>query len=282
MKFGLSLHTSADADVGADARDAERLGFELVTLMDHLPGSRPSLETWTAMTWAAAATERIRVGSNVLGLPYRHPAVTAKMAETLHRLSGGRLILGLGGGGSNDEFRRFGLPAREPKEKVDAFEEALRITRELWSGKEVSFEGKHYRLEEAQISPPPAEPIPVWLGVYGKRSLTLVAKYADGWLPSYRFAPPDRWREGRDRIRRAAEAAGRDPDEIEFAYNVGVRIDENAEARPGMIAGSPQKVIEELAALSENGVTFLILWAAGDQAEQRERLATDVLPSLTR
>lgn len=280
MKFGLSLHTSADADVVADARDAERLGFELVTAMDHLPGSRPSFETWTALTYAAAATERIKVSPNVLGLPYRNPAVVAKMAETLNRLSHGRLILGLGGGGSNDEFRRFGLPVREPKEKVDAFGEALQITRSLWSGEEVSFEGQHYGLEEAQISPRPDPPIPIWLGVYGKRSLTLVAKYADGWLPSYRFAPPERRLEGQERIRRAAEEVGRDPGEIEYAYNVGVRIDERAEARPGMIAGSPQKVIDELAALGKDGVTFLVLWAAGDQAEQRERLAKEVIPAL--
>jgi alkanesulfonate monooxygenase SsuD/methylene tetrahydromethanopterin reductase-like flavin-dependent oxidoreductase (luciferase family) len=216
----------------------------------------------------------------VLGLPYRDPAVTAKMAETLNRLSGGRLILGLGGGGSNDEFRRFGLPVREPKDKVDALEEALQITRGLWSGEPVTFEGKHYRLEEAQISPRPDPSIPIWLGVYGKRSMSFVAKYADGWLPSYRFAPPERFREGRERIRRNAEEAGRDPDEIEYAYNVGVRVDESAEARPGMIAGSPQHVIDELGALAKNGVTFLVLWAAGDQAEQRERLAGEVIPAL--
>lgn len=280
MRFGLSLMTSADTDVAHDAREAERLGFDLVTVMDHLPGERPTLETWTAITWAAAATERIMVGTNVLGLPYRHPAVTAKMAETLQRLSGGRLILGLGGGGSNDEFRRFGVPVRQPKEKVDAFEEALQITRELWSGEKVTLDGEHYRLEEARISPSPEPPIPVWLGVYGKRSLTLVAKYADGWLPSYRFAPPDRWMEGRDRIRRAAEAAGRDPGEIEYVYNVGVRVDEHAEARPGMIAGPPDQVVKELTELRDMGVTFLVIWAAGDQAEQRERLANEALPAL--
>jgi alkanesulfonate monooxygenase SsuD/methylene tetrahydromethanopterin reductase-like flavin-dependent oxidoreductase (luciferase family) len=248
--------------------------------MDHLPGTRPSLETWTALTWAAAATERIHVGTNVLGLPYRHPAVTAKMAETLQRLSGGRLVLGLGGGGSNDEFRRFGLPVREPKEKVDAFEEALQITHQLWSGEEGSFEGEHFRLEQAQISPRPEPPIPIWLGVYGKRSITFVAKYGDGWLPSYRFAPPDKRREGQKRIQRVAEEMGRDPSEIEYAYNVGVRVDERAEAREGMIAGPPQQVIDELAALGKDGVTFLLLWAAGDQAEQRERLAEEVLPRL--
>jgi alkanesulfonate monooxygenase SsuD/methylene tetrahydromethanopterin reductase-like flavin-dependent oxidoreductase (luciferase family) len=280
MKFGLSLHTNADANVAADARDAERLGFELVTAMDHLPGTRPSLETWTALTYAAAATERVKVSPNVLGLPYRNPAVVAKMAETLNRLSGGRLILGLGGGGSNDEFRRFGLPVREPKEKVDAFEEALQITKSLWFGEKTTFQGQHYRLEEAQISPRPDPSIPMWLGVYGKRSLGLVAKYADGWLPSYRYAPPERRREGQERIQRQAEETGRNPVEIEYAYNIGVRVDERAEARPGILAGPPQKVIDELAALGKDGVTFLVLWAAGDQSEQRTRLAEEVVPAL--
>jgi probable F420-dependent oxidoreductase len=280
MKFGLSLRTFGDSDIGPDAREAERLGFELVTAMDHLPGSHPSLETWTALTWAAAATERIRVTPNVLGLPYRNPGVTAKMAATLQQLSGGRLILGLGAGGSNAEFEAFGLPVRSPKEKIDAFEEGITVIRGLWTGKPQTFEGKHYRLEEAQISPPPDPPIPLWLGTYGPRALAITGRLADGWLPSYRYAMPDVYRGMRDRVRGAAESAGRDPDAIEYAYNVGVRVDEKAEAREGMIAGPPDKVVEELTALGEMGVTFLILWAAGDQAEQRERLAAEVIPNL--
>jgi alkanesulfonate monooxygenase SsuD/methylene tetrahydromethanopterin reductase-like flavin-dependent oxidoreductase (luciferase family) len=280
VRFGLSLHTSADADVAGDARDAERLGFELVTAMDHLPGTRPSLETWTALTWAVAATERIRVTPNVLGLPYRHPAVTAKMAETLQRLSRGRFVLALGAGGSNAEFDAFGLPVREPKEKIDALEEAIAIIRGLWTGEPQTFEGKHYRVTGAQISPRPDPKVPLWLGTYGPRALAITGRLSDGWLPSYRYAMPDRYPEMRDRVRSAAEKAGRDPDSIEYAYNVGVRVDENAEARPGMIAGPPEKVTEEFAELGRMGVTLLILWAAGDQAEQRERLAGEVLPGL--
>ena len=280
MRFGISLRTSANADVAADAREAERLGFELVTAMDHLHGSHPSLETWTALTWAAAATERILVAPNVLGLPYRHPAVTAKMAETLQRVSGGRFILGLGAGGSNAEFGAFGLPALEPKEKIDAFEEGLAVIRGLWTGEPQTFQGKHYRLQEAQIAPAPERPIPLWLGTYGPRALEITGRVADGWLPSYRYAMPDRYPELRDRVRRAAESAGRDPGEIVYAYNVGVRVDEQAKPRDGVISGPADKVTAELADLGAMGVTFLVLWAAGDQAEQRERLATEVLPAL--
>jgi alkanesulfonate monooxygenase SsuD/methylene tetrahydromethanopterin reductase-like flavin-dependent oxidoreductase (luciferase family) len=280
LRVGVSLRTTPDVDPAAEARHAEDLGFDLVTVMDHLPGSRPSFETWTEMTWAAAATERILVGSNVLGMPYRHPAVTAKMAETLHRLSGGRLVLAIGGGGSNEEFAAFGLPVRKPKEKVDAFEEGVRIIRGLWAGEPVTIEGEHYSVREAEISPLPEPPIPLWFGVYGPRSLGLAGRYADGWLPSYRFAPPRKWVQSRDAIRRAAEEAGRDPDALDYAYNIGVRVDERAEQRPGMIAGPPDQVSEELAAILELGVTFPVIWTAGEGVEQRERLAKDVLPNL--
>lgn len=280
LRVGVTLRTSTDVDPAAEARHAEALGFDLITAMDHLPGSAPSFETWTELAWAAAATERILVGTNVLGMPYRHPAVTAKMAETLQRLSGGRLVLGIGGGGSNAEFAAFGLPVRERKEKVDAFEEGVEIIRRLWAGGAVTFRGKHYSVEDAEISPIPETPIPMWFGSYGPRSVALAGRLADGWIPSYRYAPPERWREGRDRIRKAAEEAGRDPDDLDYAYNIGVRVDERAEQRPGMIAGPPGRVIEELVPILRMGVTFPMLWTAGEGVEQRERLAAEVVPAL--
>ncbi|MGH2651238.1 MAG: LLM class flavin-dependent oxidoreductase, partial [Actinomycetota bacterium] len=112
LRFGVTVIPSASdrSDPVGEARHAEELGFDLVTLWDHLYGTRPSYETWTLLTWMAASTSRISVGTNVLGLPYRNPVVIAKMAETLDRLSGGRLILGLGAGGNDAEFEAFGLP----------------------------------------------------------------------------------------------------------------------------------------------------------------------------
>jgi alkanesulfonate monooxygenase SsuD/methylene tetrahydromethanopterin reductase-like flavin-dependent oxidoreductase (luciferase family) len=282
LRIGLSLNPSVELDPAAEARHAESLGFDLLTVMDHLHGTRPTYETWTVMTWAAAATERMLVGSDVLGMPYRHPAVTAKLAETLQRLSGGRLVLGIGGGGSNEEFGSFGLPIRSAKEKVDAFEEGVEIIRRLWSGGPVTFEGKHHSVHDAVISPVPDRPIPMWFGSYGPRSLALTGRLAQGWIPSYRFAPPDRWPAMRDRVRRAAEAAERDPEALDYAYNVGVRVDERAEQRPGMIAGEPSRVVDQLRELIDMGVTFPVLWAAGEGFEQRERLAADVLPALRR
>jgi alkanesulfonate monooxygenase SsuD/methylene tetrahydromethanopterin reductase-like flavin-dependent oxidoreductase (luciferase family) len=127
--FGLDVSTSAAAgnDPVAAARAAEEGGFDFVSASDHPCGTQPSFETWTMLSWIAAATSRIRVATRVLGVPYRPPAMVAKMAETLHRLSGGRLILGLGGGYSDDEFGAFGLGTWSARDKVDCLEETVRI-----------------------------------------------------------------------------------------------------------------------------------------------------------
>ena len=282
IRFGVSINASAEpgADPVAEARHAEALGFDLVTVTDHLPGTRSTHETWTLLTWLAAATERIAVGTNVLGLPYRHPAVTAKMAASLDRLSGGRLVLGLGGGGSNREFETFGLPVREPREKIDALEEALGIIEGLWTEDGFTYRGRHYTVRDATIEPKPDREIPIWLGVYGKRSVALAGRVAQGWIPSMRFLPPDRWPKVAARLRAAAQEAGRDPDALDYAYNVAARVDPSAQPREHVVAGSAEQVAERLADLAGMGVTVINLWPVGEAAEQRERLAAEVIPAV--
>ena len=122
LRIGLGISASPDPGIDPidEARAAEDLGFDYVSVSDHLHGTTPTYEPWTLLTAVAARTSRIRVLSRVLAIPYRNPAVLAKMAETLDRLSGGRLILGLGGGYSDDEFRAFGLPVPTNRDKVDA------------------------------------------------------------------------------------------------------------------------------------------------------------------
>lgn len=264
-----------------DALHAEELGFDLVTCWDHLHGDTPSFETWTLLTWIASRTERIRIGTNVLGLPYRHPTVTAKMAETLHRLSGGRLILGIGGGGNNTEFRSWGLDARSPGEKVGALQEAIELIRGLWTEPEVSYDGFHFRTEQAQLEPKPETPIPVWVGAYGRRSIEVTGRLADGWIPSMTYAPPDRAARMRERLLRAAEAAGRDPSAITCAYNVVVLVQDGAQDPSGrVLAGSPDEVARRLTEIAKTGFTCLNLWPRGDRIGGRERLAKEVIPAV--
>jgi alkanesulfonate monooxygenase SsuD/methylene tetrahydromethanopterin reductase-like flavin-dependent oxidoreductase (luciferase family) len=281
--IGLDVSTAATlgADPVAEARRAEGLGFDFVSASDHLHGSRPTFEPWTMLSWVAAATSRVRVATRVLGVPYRPPPVVAKMAETLDRLSGGRLVLGLGGGAVDEEFHAFGLGVRSPRDKVDGLEEAIRITRGLWSEPGFSFEGRLYRTHGAELQPKPERAIPIWLGTYGDRALAMTGRLADGWIPSLGYAPPERVPAMRDRVLAAAEAAGRDPEEVTCVYNVVVQVDEHAQARPSVVSGPPAAVTERLLGFLGLGFTGLNFIPAGDdRGGQAERLAREVVPAL--
>jgi alkanesulfonate monooxygenase SsuD/methylene tetrahydromethanopterin reductase-like flavin-dependent oxidoreductase (luciferase family) len=233
------------------------------------------------LSWIAAATSRVRVATRVLGVPYRHPAVVAKMAESFDRLSGGRLVLGLGGGAVDEEFRAFGLGVRSPRDKVDGLEEAVRIARGMWSRPGFTLQGRLYHTDGAELEPKPDRRIPIWLGTYGDRALALTGRLADGWIPSLAYAPPERVAVMRERVMAAAEAAGRDPGEVTCAYNVGVRVDERAEAGPSAVAGAPGAVTERLLGFLELGFTALSLIPVGPgEPEQAERLAREVVPAL--
>jgi alkanesulfonate monooxygenase SsuD/methylene tetrahydromethanopterin reductase-like flavin-dependent oxidoreductase (luciferase family) len=288
-RFGVMISKSADesdADVVAQARRAEALGFDVVMVHpDHLHGVGPTLETWTALTWVAAHTTRITVAPAVLSLPYRHPAVIAKMAETLSRLSGGRLILPLGGG--NDRwtgaFRALGLAQHSPAETIEATEEALDILRGLWSQPAFSYSGKHFRVEAASLEPRPVHPIPVWLGAYGARMLDLTGRKADGWFLSLVVLEPAAAYAKLQQIRQAAADAGRDPDTLTYAYTVGLHVEDRASAQPGppgQIVGTAPEGVERLAAFLRHGFTFLNLWPSGDFMTQVERLANQVVPAV--
>jgi alkanesulfonate monooxygenase SsuD/methylene tetrahydromethanopterin reductase-like flavin-dependent oxidoreductase (luciferase family) len=285
LLFGLDVSPSAaeGSDPVANARHAEALGFDFVSMNDHLHGPDPRNEAWTALTWIAAGTSRIRVAPRVLGIPYRPPAVVAKMAETLDRLSGGRLILGLGAGASDEEFQALGLEVRPPGEKIDGLHEAITIIRGAWSPGRFSFQGTIYRTDGAELEPKPARPIPIWLGTFGDRALSLTGRVADGWIPSLGFAPPERIPAMRDRVLSGARSAGREPDEMSFVYNVVIRVDERGDPDPSVVAGPPGAIAERLVGFLELGFTgFNFIPAGPDPRDQVERLAAEVIPDVRR
>jgi alkanesulfonate monooxygenase SsuD/methylene tetrahydromethanopterin reductase-like flavin-dependent oxidoreductase (luciferase family) len=284
-KFGVTIIPSASprSDPVGEAVLAEGFGFDLVSVWDHPHGQNPSFEAWTLMTWMAARTTTIGVASNVLGLPFRLPALTAKMAESLDRLSGGRLILGLGAGANNVEFAGYGAPVRSPVEKVEALREALEIIRGTWWEPSFTYDGRYYRNEAARLEPKPERPIPIWLGTYGPQALDLTGRMADGWIPSMPYAPPALALEKRAIVERGIDAAGRDPSAFEWAYNVSARIGGGPPQDPDkQIAGEPDEVIERILELLEMGFTTLNFWLGGRREDQMERLATDVLPEVRR
>jgi alkanesulfonate monooxygenase SsuD/methylene tetrahydromethanopterin reductase-like flavin-dependent oxidoreductase (luciferase family) len=284
-QFGINIHTRMypDGDLVAEALHAEQLGFDLVTLHgDVLHGIAPSYETWTLLTWVAARTAHIRLAPVVLALPNRHPAVLAKMAETLQRLSNDRLVLTLGSGAALNEpaFRAFGLVQRSPRDKVAALEEAIDILGGLWSTSGFSYAGQHFHTEGATLEPKPSHPIPIWLGVFGDRMIDLVGRKADGWIPTYQFLPPEQAYRRLEHIRKVAEDAGRKADEITLAYNVPVLVDEGSSTSRSQIAGSAEAVARQLADLVRHGFTVLNLWPGGVAEVQREVLAKEVLPAV--
>jgi alkanesulfonate monooxygenase SsuD/methylene tetrahydromethanopterin reductase-like flavin-dependent oxidoreductase (luciferase family) len=283
LLFGVDVSTSAaaGADPVAAARAAEALGFDFVSANDHPAAHDPRYETWMMLAWIAAATSRIRVATRVLGVPYRPPAMVAKMAETFDRLSGGRLILGLGAGASDEEFRAFGLGVCSPAEKIDGLEEAVRVIRGLWTEPGFTFAGHHYRTEAAELAPRPDRPIPIWLGTFGRRGLDITGRLADGWIPSLALAPPDQAVVMRDRILSAARVAGRDPREITCAYNLEIRVDDAPSRDPAVVAGPPDAVAERLLGFVRLGFTAMNFHLVGPGTqEQLERLAGEVLPAI--
>jgi alkanesulfonate monooxygenase SsuD/methylene tetrahydromethanopterin reductase-like flavin-dependent oxidoreductase (luciferase family) len=283
LLFGLAVSPSAaeGADPVRDAVAAEELGFDFVSASDHPCGRQPTYEVWTMLAWIAAATSRIRIATRVLGVPYRPPAMVAKMAETLDRLSGGRLILGLGGGYSDEEFRAFGLRVPSPRDKVQGLEEAIGIIRGLWSEPEFSFTGRLYHTDRADLEPKPDHRIPVWLGTFGPRALALTGRLADGWIPSHGFAPPDEASAMRRRILAAARDAGREQADITCAYHIQVHVGDRVDPASGVVAGPAEAVAGQLIGFVGLGFTALSLAPVGpDPAVQASRLAEEVMPAV--
>lgn len=279
--FGLGISPKAGPgfDPVGTGKRAEDLGLDFVSISDHPCGTEPTWEAWTVLSWIAASTSRIRIASRVLGVPYRPPAMVAKMAETFDRLSGGRLILGLGGGYSDDEFRAFGLRVPTAREKVDGLSEAIRITRGLWSQPAFTFTGKIFHTDAADISPKPEHRIPIWLGTFGPRALAMTGRLADGWIPSHGHAPPETVPELRNRIITAALDAGRDPDEITCAYHIQLNL--NGSSEPGVLTGAPGQIAEQLAGFTKLGFTALSLVPVGSaRDEQLERIAAEIIPAV--
>ena len=200
-------------------QEADRLGYYSASLFDLLTVS--ALECWTTLTALLTQTERIRAVPMVLANPYRHPVLTAKMASTLDVISGGRITLGIGAGGSRSDTENSGLPFPSTRERCEMLEESLTIIRRLWTEPAVNFEGKHYRVSGASVSPKPKQrpAPPILVGGHGPRHvLPMIGRTADICNAGSNDTV-EQHREYARIIREAAESVGRDPDSIELTHN---------------------------------------------------------------
>ena len=220
MRFGIMVETEENLTWERWRRlftTVEALGFESLWLSDHLLSphdpSREALEAWTALAVAAAGTTRLRLGSLVSPMTFRHPSILAKMAATLDRLSGGRLVLGLGAGWNQREHAAFGLDFPPTAERMDRFEEGIQVILCLFGHGPASFEGRYYQLDGADPHPKPTtgDRVPLLIGGGGeRRTLPLVARYADEWDVPGGLAP-EAWRAKNTRLDELCLELGQDP-----------------------------------------------------------------------
>jgi len=276
VRFGYFLIPYAADPLLATAQEVERRGLDYVAVQDH-PYQRRYVDTWTLLSMIAAGTSRVGVFPDVANLPLRPPAVLAKAAASLDLLSGGRVELGLGAGGFWDAIEAYGGPRRDPGAALAALAEAIEVIRLVWSGgRNLRFEGRHYRLAGAQSGPVPAHPIGIWLGVYGPKALRLAGRVADGWVPSLRgdLAPI------RDMARRlddAAADAGRDPAAIRRILNAGGTVTDGPSE--GLLKGPVDQWVDQLTDLVvTDGFDTFVLWA--EAPGQLERFAEEVVPAV--
>jgi probable F420-dependent oxidoreductase len=270
MKIGLMLPLAATetrgfAELKAMAMAAEGGGLDSVWGADHLifrdEGETAGIhECWTVLTAVAAVTSRVEIGPLVLALPFRNPALTAKMAAELDEVSGGRLILGLGCGWHEPEFDAFGYPFDH---RVGRFEEGMRIIAPLLRGESVSFEGRWYGALNAELLPRPVREggPPILIAGKRPRMLRIVAEHAAQWNGAW-YGFPDQADELRTRLAdvgAALEAAGRDPSTLTLTAGIFV-VYEGAddEAPEEAIRGTTSEIADALAGYAELGISHLI------------------------
>jgi probable F420-dependent oxidoreductase len=225
FRFGVQSSSPADAAGWRErARRVEGLGYATLTMPDHFVDTE--LAPMVALSFAAAATDTLRVGMLVLGNDYKHPAVVAKEAATLDLLSGGRLELGLGAGWMTADYTALGLPYDPPGTRIDRLGEAIDIVRRCWDDGPFDFDGEHYTIRGYEALPKPTQhPPPIVVGGGGRRLLTLAGRTADvvGINPNLRAGEvgPDAAQSTlaaatRQKIDWAREGAGARFDDIEL------------------------------------------------------------------
>jgi F420-dependent oxidoreductase-like protein len=268
MKLGLQVVAfnwpGSPANTGRTLHDiaqaADEAGFTSLWVMDHYfqiePGigqaSDPMLEAYTALSFMAGATQRIRLGAMVTGVIYRQPAFLVKQVSTLDVLSGGRANLGIGAAWYEREAVGLGFPYPPTAERFERLEETLQIANHLWSGNPTPYEGKHYRLPEPINSPQPlSQPHPpILVGGGGeKKTLRLVAQYADA-CNLFAFGGIDQLRHKLDVLKGHCDAVGRDYDAIERTALGMVRLG------PGGMA--PSELIDLCRGLAGVGIQQFI------------------------
>lgn len=292
MEFGVRVGNISTRPVAEAVRGmyamvgaAEQLGFASVWVTDHMvfpnetqstylstPSGRLSeidphsnkFEAVTVLAALAGVSKRVRLGTNVLVLPYRHPLLTAKMLATLDSLSGGRVILGAGVGWLREEFELFGAASYEQRGAL--VDEYIQILRLVWSEPMPSFEGKWYRFSGFDFAPRPVqERIPIWIGGASKAALNRAARLGDGWHPSH--ITPEQYAAGVAQLRARCSEQGRSLDELTLSLSLRIVIEDTIKGAelewvrpldaPAYVVGTPSQAIATLRRYRDAGCSHV-------------------------
>ncbi len=266
LHFGIGLPhfrrlASTEAIVTV-AQQAEALGFDSVWASDHIVVPRSAIprfgevffEPFTTLAYVAGRTKRVRLGTSVIILPYRHPLFMGKALATLDVLSGGRLIVGAAVGWLAEEFEALGIPFAERGARSD---EALKVMRALWTEAEPRFEGRFFRFAGIRAEPKPLQKPhpPIWIGGNSQAAFRRAAEFADAWHPSHRTV--DEIAAGARQFKALAKARGRDPSSLEIVARAPLRVITNGDApepRP-LLVGTPEQIVNDIGKYKEAGVT---------------------------
>ena len=264
---------------------AENLGFDSFWVMDHfhqIPGAGkhedPMLEGWTTISVLAGITSKIKLGTLITGIIYRHPSVLAKMGATLDVLSKGRLFMGIGAAWNQEESLAYGIPFFPNKERLLRLEEAIQIIRKMWTEEEpaATFNGKYYQIKNAYCNPKPIQKPspPIMVGGSGERhTLKIVTKYADA---CNLFGSAETVKRKLSVLKEHCKSVGRDYDSILKTKLGFIVIDNDKEmaekrvqqisnvmpedqVRDLVIYGTPEDVLEQIELLEEVGIQYLIV-----------------------
>jgi len=275
---------------------AETLGFHSLWTTERIIHDINILDAFTALTWAAAVTSEIKLGSAVALAMIRHPLVLARIVSSLDYVSNGRFILGLSLGGHPGELEAMGVNPRQRRRRL---EETISLLRQFWDHPDVSSQGRHYPVAHATVAPrPTGGHLPILLGGSADPVLRRVVAMADGWLASSSVTP-DQLRERRDTLQSFAREAGREPSDFEVGkllylavdddpaiarervassmhpyYGIGFDLDQNCPF------GSPEACAQGIQPYLDAGVTTLMLGLARPDIGELKRLHDEVLPLL--
>jgi F420-dependent oxidoreductase-like protein len=270
---------------GLIAQRAERAGFYSLWVMDHFfqigyvgPVENEMLEGWSALAFAAARTNRIKLGTMVTGVTYRHPGILVKTATTLDVLSHGRTYFGIGAAWNEEEHKGLGVPFPPLAERFERLEETLQIALQMWSGNQQPYQGKHYTLERPLNSPQAVQRPhpPILIGGVGERkTLRMVAQYADACNLFARMGSEE-IRRKLDVLRDHCQVLNRPYEQIEKTALSHLHI--TRDGRNGTL--SPSAAIDQFAELAQLGIDQVIFSLTNvTDPEVFDILGTEIIPA---